>query len=171
MLADQTYDEDVIATTAIGRSLGTDYFGLRDELTEAERDYLQRTRTFVDTEVLPVINGYWERAEFPWELIKKMSALGIVGDGIEGYGCPPMSPVAAGLIHMELNRGDGSIGTILAVQAGLAMRSIWMLGLRGAEATLAAGHGPVGPARRVRADRAGTRLGRRRPGDHRPPRR
>ena len=36
MLADQTYDEDVIATTAIGRSLGTDYFGLRDELTEAE---------------------------------------------------------------------------------------------------------------------------------------
>jgi glutaryl-CoA dehydrogenase len=39
-----------------------------------------------------------------------------------------MSPVAAGLIHMELNRGDGSIGTILAVQAGLAMRSIWMLG-------------------------------------------
>ena len=78
--------------------------------------------------MLPVINGYWERAEFPWELIKKMGALGIVGDGIDGYGCPPMSPVAAGLIHMELNRGDGSLGTILAVQAGLAMRSIWMLG-------------------------------------------
>ena len=115
-------------TTEIGRSLGTDYFGLRDELTDAERDYLKRTRTFVDTEVLPVINGYWERAEFPWELIKKMGALGIVGDGIEGYGCPPMSPVAAGLIHMELNRGDGSLGTIQAVQAGLAMRSIWMLG-------------------------------------------
>ena len=128
LLADATYDEDVIATTAIGRSLGTDYFGLRDELTETELDYLQRTRTFVDTEVLPVINGYWERAEFPWELIKKMSVLGIIGDGIDGYGCPPMSPVAAGLIHMELNRGDGSIGTILAVQAGLAMRSIWMLG-------------------------------------------
>jgi glutaryl-CoA dehydrogenase len=128
MLADATYTEDALNTTAIGRSLGTDYFGLRDELTDAERDYLKRTRTFVDDEVLPVISGYWERAEFPWELIKKMSVLGIIGDGIEGYGCPPMSPVAAGLIHMELNRGDGSIGTILAVQAGLAMRSIWMLG-------------------------------------------
>jgi glutaryl-CoA dehydrogenase len=128
MLADATYDENVLTTTAIGRSLGTDYFGLRDELTDAERDYLKRTRAFVDDEVLPVISGYWERAEFPWELIKKMSVLGIIGDGIEGYGCPPMSPVAAGLIHMELNRGDGSIGTILAVQAGLAMRSIWMLG-------------------------------------------
>ena len=32
---------DALATTAIGRSLGTDYFGLRDELTEAERDYLR----------------------------------------------------------------------------------------------------------------------------------
>ena len=39
-----------------------------------------------------------------------------------------MSPVAAGLINMELNRGDGSLGTFQAVQAGLAMRSIWMLG-------------------------------------------
>ncbi len=78
--------------------------------------------------MLPVINGYWERAEFPWPLVEKMSTLGIVGDGIEGYGCPPMSPIAAGLIHMELNRGDGSLGTFLGVQAGLAMRSIAMLG-------------------------------------------
>src|ERR1700733_15134308 len=128
MLADRTYDEDVLTTTEIGRSLGTDYFGLRDELTADEREYLKIARAFVDTEVLPVISGYWERAEFPWPLIKKLGALGIVGDGIEGYGCPPMSPVAAGLIHMELNRGDGSLGTIHAVQAGLAMRSIWLLG-------------------------------------------
>ena len=54
--------------------------------------------------------------------------MGIVGDGIQGYGCPPMSPIACGLIHMELNRGDGSLGTFLGVQAGLAMQSIAMLG-------------------------------------------
>ena len=128
MLADATYDETALTTTDIGKSLGTDYFGLRDELTEAEQEYLERTREFVDTEVLPVINGYWERAEFPWALVKRMGELGIVGDGIVGYGCPPMSPVAAGLINMELNRGDGSLGTFQAVQAGLAMRSIWILG-------------------------------------------
>ena len=128
MLADDTYDEDVLGSASIGTSLGTDYFGLRDELTDSERDYLQRARAFVDGEVLPVINGYWERAEFPWPLIEKLGGVGIIGDGIEGYGCPPMSPVAAGLINMELNRGDGSLGTFHAVQAGLAMRSIWMLG-------------------------------------------
>jgi glutaryl-CoA dehydrogenase len=112
----------------IGRSLGTDYFRIADQLTPEERNYLRRTREFVDTEVLPVINDYWERAEFPWPLIKSLAGLGIVGDGIHGYGCPPMSPISTGLVHMELNRGDGSLGTFLGVQAGLAMRSIAMLG-------------------------------------------
>jgi glutaryl-CoA dehydrogenase len=112
----------------IGRSQGTDYFRIRDQLTEQERAYLDTTRRFVDDDVLPVINDYWERAEFPRDLVRKLGALGIVGDGIQGYGCPQMSPIACGLIHMELNRGDGSLGTFLGVQAGLAMQSIAMLG-------------------------------------------
>jgi glutaryl-CoA dehydrogenase len=112
----------------IGRSRGTDYFHIGDQLTAHERDCWRRTRDFVDDEVLPVINGYWERAEFPWPLIDKLAKLNIVGDGIEGFGCPPMSPIATGLVHMELNRGDGSLGTFLGVQSGLAMRSIALLG-------------------------------------------
>ena len=75
-----------------------------------------------------MINDYWERAEFPRELVRELGELGLVGDGIEGYGCPPMSPIATGLVHLELNRGDGSLGTFLGVQAGLAMQSIAMLG-------------------------------------------
>src|SRR5262245_8662666 len=105
-----------------------DYFLITDQLTAAELDLWRRTRDFVDDEVLPVINGYWERAEFPWPLVERMAKVGIVGDGIDGYGCPPMSPIATGLVHMELNRGDGSLGTFLGVQAGLAMRSIALLG-------------------------------------------
>jgi glutaryl-CoA dehydrogenase len=112
----------------IGRGLGTDYFLLRSELTPQELDYLDRTRRFVDEEVLPVMPGHWERAELPLDLTRRLGELGLVGDGIEGYGCPPMSPVAAGLIQMELSRGDGSIGTLLGVQAGLAMRSIAAFG-------------------------------------------
>ena len=112
----------------IGAALSTDYFLLREEFSPEQTDYLLRSRAFVDEHVLPVINGYWERAEFPWPLVEKLGESGLVGDGIEGYGCPPMDPLSAGLIHMELNRGDGSIGTFLGVQAGLAMRSIAMLG-------------------------------------------
>jgi len=112
----------------VGRSSSTDYFGLRDELKPDELELLLRTRAFVDDEVLPVIGGFWERAEFPRDLVARMGELGLVGDGIQGYGCPSMSPTGAGLVHMELNRGDGSLGTFLGVQAGLAMRSIDMLG-------------------------------------------
>jgi len=112
----------------LGEALRTDYFLLREEFTPAQLGYLERTRAFVHDEVLPVINGYWERAEFPWPLIAKLGATGLVGDGIEGYGCPEMDPLSAGLVTMELHRGDGSLGTFLGVQAGLAMRSIAMLG-------------------------------------------
>jgi glutaryl-CoA dehydrogenase len=114
--------------TGMGLALGTDYFLLKSDLSTTELDYLQRTRTFVHDEVLPVINGYWERAEVPLDLYRRAGELGLVGDGINGYGCPEMSPTAAGLVAMELNRGDGSLGTFVGVQAGLAMRSIAMCG-------------------------------------------
>jgi len=39
-----------------------------------------------------------------------------------------MDPLSAGLVQMELSRGDGSLGTFVGVQAGLAMRSIAMHG-------------------------------------------
>lgn len=112
----------------IGKALGTDYFLLKENLTEDERAYLERARRFADEEVLPVINGFWERAEMPVELFRRLGELGLIGDGLQGYGCPPMSATAAGLITMELNRGDGSVGTFCGVQGGLAMRSIHLLG-------------------------------------------
>ena len=114
--------------TDIGKALGTDYFLLKAHLTDDERDYLERTRRFVHDEVLPQINDFWERAEVPLELCRRLGELGLIGDGLEGYGCPPMSATAAGLIAMELNRGDGSVGTFCGVQGGLAMRSIHMHG-------------------------------------------
>jgi glutaryl-CoA dehydrogenase len=112
----------------LGHALATDYLFLREQLTDEQLEILRRVRVFVDDEVLPVIGGYWERAEMPWPLIRRLGELGIVGEDIRGYGCPGLDPIASGLVHMELNRGDGSLGTFLGVQAGLAMQSIAMLG-------------------------------------------
>jgi glutaryl-CoA dehydrogenase len=64
----------------------------------------------------------------PWPLLQRLGELGIVGDDIQGYGCPGLDPIAAGLVNMELSRGDGSLATFLGVQSGLAMKSIAMLG-------------------------------------------
>jgi glutaryl-CoA dehydrogenase len=117
-----------MSTPDIGRSLETDFFRLDDELTDHERECWGRARDFVDETVLPVISDYWERAEFPFALIETMKPLGLIGDGVRGPGVPEMSPIAAGLIHQELNRGDASLGAFLAVTAGLGMRTIAELG-------------------------------------------
>ncbi len=109
-------------------SLGTDYFFLDDLLTEEERDVRDRVRSFCDKDLIPIINDYWEREEFPFELLPKIAALNIAGTTIEGYGCPKMSATAAGLISRELARGDGGVTTFFAVHSGVAMTSIATLG-------------------------------------------
>jgi glutaryl-CoA dehydrogenase len=112
----------------LGEALATDYFMVREQFSDEQWDLFIRTRRFVDQEVLPVINDYWERAELPWPLITRLAELGLVGEDIEGYGCPGMTALASGLVNMELHRGDGSLGTFLGVQSGLAMKAIAMLG-------------------------------------------
>jgi len=100
-----------------------------DELfTDEERAIRDKVRAFSDREVIPIINDYWERAEFPFALIPKIAQLGIAGSSVQGYGCPGLSAVASGLIAMELARGDASICTFFGVHSGLAMNSIAMLG-------------------------------------------
>src|SRR5438045_7998034 len=112
----------------LGQSLGTDFYLMDELLTEQERNVRDIVRNFSDKEVIPIINGYWERAEFPFELVPKMAELGLAGGVIEGYGCPGMSATAAGIVSMEWARADGSIGTFFGVHSNLAMQSIHLLG-------------------------------------------
>jgi glutaryl-CoA dehydrogenase len=112
----------------LGEALATDYLFVREQFGEEQWERFIRTRRFVDTEVLPAINDYWERAELPWPLMARLADLELVGDDIEGYGCPGMTALASGLVNMELHRGDGSLGTFLGIQSGLAMKAIAMLG-------------------------------------------
>src|SRR5690242_4189012 len=112
----------------LGDALATDYFQLRDQFTDEQWEHFTTARRFVDQEVLPAINEYWEAAELPWPPMRRLAELGLYGEDIVGYGCPGMTPLARGLVNMELHRGDGSLGTFLGVQSGLAMKSIALLG-------------------------------------------
>src|SRR5712691_2684937 len=112
----------------LGQSLRTDFYLMDELLTEQERNVRDKVRNFSDREVIPIINDYWERAEFPFEIIPKLAALGIAGGSIQGYGCPGMSATAAGLLALELARGDASVCTFFGVHSGLAMSSLAMLG-------------------------------------------
>ncbi len=108
--------------------LAQDFYLFDELLTPEERAIRDRVRAFCDDEVIPIINPYWERGEFPFELIPKLAELNIAGGTIEGYGCPGMSSVAAGLVGMELSRGDGSVCTFFGVTSGLAMGAIYYCG-------------------------------------------
>jgi glutaryl-CoA dehydrogenase len=112
----------------LGESLGTDFFSVREQFTDEQWSRFIAVRRFADEEVVPVIGPYWERAEICWPLVRRLPELGIVGEDITGYGCAGMSPMACGLVTMELHRGDGSLGVVLGVHAGLAMQSIAMCG-------------------------------------------
>jgi len=106
----------------------TDLFLLNERFGERERELQQSVRGFVTERVLPVINDYWERAEFPYELLPELAALGVVGSQISGNGCPGLTPLQAGIVTTELSRGDGSINTFMGVQSNLTMGAIDMLG-------------------------------------------
>jgi glutaryl-CoA dehydrogenase len=106
----------------------TDYYLLNDLLNDEQRALRQRVREFMDREVTPVINPYRERAEFPHQLVPGMAQLDIAGFQIPGYGCPGMSNVTAGLVILELARGDLSMSTFMGVHSALAMTSIALLG-------------------------------------------
>lgn len=109
-------------------SLHPDLFGIDGLLTEEEREVRDRVRAFSDTEVIPIMAGFWERGEFPFHLVPKLADLGISGDTVEGYGCAGLSAVGAGLAAMELARGDGSVYTFFGATSGFAINTIHALG-------------------------------------------
>jgi glutaryl-CoA dehydrogenase len=106
----------------------TDFYLLDEQLTAEDREIRDRLHDFCAREVTPIINDYWERAEFPFELVPKIAELGLAGGVIEGRGCPGMSATAAGLVSMEWARADGSIGTFFGVHSNLVMQTIDLLG-------------------------------------------
>jgi glutaryl-CoA dehydrogenase len=105
-----------------------DFYGLEQLLDDEGRDALHRTRQFMTKEIEPVINHYWTREEFPYDLIPAFAGLGIAGTAYNGYGCPGGGPLLDGMIAMELARTDPSISTFMGVHSGLAMGSIYLCG-------------------------------------------
>jgi glutaryl-CoA dehydrogenase len=107
---------------------GFDFYNLDAHLTDKQRALRDQVRQWVNDRVLPEINPYWERAEFPRELAMSIKELPIIGGSLTEYGASALDPIEVGLVAYELAKGDGSIGTFYGVHSGLAMSTIGMLG-------------------------------------------
>jgi len=105
-----------------------DFYDISHTLTPEERALQLRVREFMEQEVKPIVNRYWLKAEFPFEIIPKMAELKICGATYQGYGMPGLSNVMEGILAMEMARVDTSISTFFGVQSGLSMGSIYLLG-------------------------------------------
>lgn len=105
-----------------------DFYDISHTLTPEERAIQLQVRTFMQTEIKPIANEYWLRAEFPFEIIPKMASLNLCGATYKGYGMPGLSHVMEGILAMEMARVDTSISTFFGVQSGLSMGSIYLLG-------------------------------------------
>jgi glutaryl-CoA dehydrogenase len=105
-----------------------DFYDLSRKLTEKQRDVQMKVRNFMEDEVEPIANDYWNRAAFPHDLIAKFAKLNIAGIAYEGYDCPGMDFITEGIIAEEIARVDVSISTFFGVHSGLAMGSIYLCG-------------------------------------------
>ena len=105
-----------------------DFYRIGDTLGKEERAILERVRAFMEAEVAPIINDCWARAKFPFELVPKLSELGIGGISYEGFGCAGGTNLLNGVICMEMSRIDPSFATFYGVHTGLSMGSIYLCG-------------------------------------------
>lgn len=106
-----------------------DYYEVFADIPDADRAIWQRTRKFAETHG-HTMRQSWNDHHYPLDVARAMGQAGLINDGVEHPEIEKFSPLAAGLVNMELSRVDGSLGTILAVQGGLALRTITMFGTK-----------------------------------------
>jgi len=97
-------------------------------LTDEERMIRDATRDWVRDRVLPGIEAWFERAEFPGDVAAELGGLGLLGMHLSGYGCAGAGAVTYGLACMELEAGDSGFRSFISVQGSLAMFPIWKYG-------------------------------------------
>jgi len=127
MSTTETVPGERVAAYDVTSPLGTDYYAVFADIPAADRAVWERAREYVG-EVAPRMAEAWDRAEYPLDVVRGLGERGLLADGIAHPSLPASSPLAAGLVNMEVSRGDGSLGTVVAVQGGLALRTLALFG-------------------------------------------
>ncbi len=97
-------------------------------LDQDEREIAATVRKFVESELKPNVEDWFESATLPKELGKRFGELGLLGMHLQGYGCAGTNAVSYGLACMELEAGDSGFRSFVSVQGSLSMFSIHRYG-------------------------------------------
>jgi butyryl-CoA dehydrogenase len=99
------------------------------QLAPEQRDLRDSVAQFARDVVAPVIGGYYERGEFPYDIVAKMGKLGLFGLPFdEEYGGMGGDYFALGLALEELARVDSSVAITLEAGVSLGAMPIYRFG-------------------------------------------
>ena len=106
-----------------------DYYLLDELISEEHLMIRDSVRQWVNKELMPIIEDYAQRAEFPRHLIKGMADLGLFGPTVPTkYGGAGLDYLAYGIMMQELERGDSGLRSTASVQGSLVMYPIYAFG-------------------------------------------
>ena len=98
-------------------------------LTQEQRQIRDTVAAFVDAEVVPRAAEIDETDEFPRDLVDEMADLGLMGMPIpEEYGGAGLDYHAYPEALVEISRGSGGLGTIVAAHVSLACNMVYEFG-------------------------------------------
>src|SRR5947207_14586647 len=105
-----------------------DYYAIEELLTSEERAVRDRTRRFVEEEVMQEVVPCHRARKFPEHLIARMGALGFYAPQLKAHSCAGVSYTAYGLIMQELERADSGLRSVASVQGPLTIYAIHAFG-------------------------------------------
>jgi glutaryl-CoA dehydrogenase len=106
----------------------SDYLDIDALLSDEEKLIRDTVRGFVRDRVIPDIDDWFERGDFPRGMAQELGDLGLLGMHLSGYGCAGASAVSYGLACLELEAGDSGFRSFVSVQGSLSMFPIWKFG-------------------------------------------
>ncbi len=101
------------------------------ELTDEQKQIRDLAREFAQKEIVPVAPAFDASGEFPFETVKKMGELGLMGIEIPTeYGGAGLDTMCYVLAMEEISKADASHGTILSVNNSLFCNGLYKFGTR-----------------------------------------
>jgi glutaryl-CoA dehydrogenase len=106
----------------------TDPLLLADQFDDDERMAFEMAGRFVEQELQPGVMEANRNQTFDRAIYKKMGDTGLLGIGLEGYGCPGGTSVMYGLMARAVEGCDSAYRSAMSVQSSLVMYPIHSYG-------------------------------------------
>lgn len=101
---------------------------LEDQLSDAERAVRDAAKRYATGQLFPRVKQAFADEQVDRTILPELGELGLLGVGLEGYGCPGGNHVMYGLVAREVERIDSGYRSALSVQSSLVMYPIHHFG-------------------------------------------